>query len=184
MALKEQITLTDASAFNVQFIGHTPIFIDILSFTPYQEGQYWVGHRQFCEQFLFPLLLRSQLGIAHNSLFRGNLEGISLTDMVKLLPIRSKLSLNILLHIYLPYHFQKKFTNAPIDTYKSKASKVKLSLKAHIAMLERLQSWIEKLKPQGTLNIWGNYENDNSYSSREENNKKNQMNGILNQNWV
>src|SRR5262249_41173729 len=36
-ALEFEITLSDASAYNVQFIGAQPIFIDILSFRRYRE---------------------------------------------------------------------------------------------------------------------------------------------------
>ncbi len=77
LALSHGVTLSDASAYNVQFIGASPIFIDRLSFVRYHDGDLWVGHRQFCEQFLNPLLLRALLGIPHNAWYRGRLEGIA-----------------------------------------------------------------------------------------------------------
>ena len=42
------ISLSDATSYNVQFNGPRPIFIDALSFTQYQDGDYWLAHRQFC----------------------------------------------------------------------------------------------------------------------------------------
>ena len=48
-------TLSDATAYNIQFIGTKPVFIDHLSLRPYRDGEYWIGHRQFCMQFLKPL---------------------------------------------------------------------------------------------------------------------------------
>jgi hypothetical protein len=42
---------------NVQFGGTRPLFIDLLSIRRYREGEYWLAHNQFCEQFLNPLLL-------------------------------------------------------------------------------------------------------------------------------
>ena len=36
--------LRDASAYNIQFVGTKPIFIDLLSIAPYNEGDYWLGH--------------------------------------------------------------------------------------------------------------------------------------------
>src|SRR5690606_32659807 len=72
--LERGLTLSDASAYNVQFRGTEPIFIDHLSVRPYREGEFWIGHRQFCEQFLNPLLLRSHLDIAPNAWYRGSLE--------------------------------------------------------------------------------------------------------------
>ncbi|MBU1127173.1 SAM-dependent methyltransferase, partial [Patescibacteria group bacterium] len=48
-ALKYNMSLKDASAYNVQFIGCNPIFIDTLSFEKYKEGQPWIAYRQFCQ---------------------------------------------------------------------------------------------------------------------------------------
>ena len=49
--LELDATLIDASAYNIQFIGNDPIFIDVLSISKYQDGQTWSGHKQFCENF-------------------------------------------------------------------------------------------------------------------------------------
>ena len=51
-ALAHDVALSDATAYNVQFIGARPVFIDTLSFRPYRKGEFWRGHRQFCEQLL------------------------------------------------------------------------------------------------------------------------------------
>jgi len=57
LALDHGMILKDASAYNVQFIGKRPVFIDTLSFAKYEEGQAWEGYRQFCEHFLIPLAI-------------------------------------------------------------------------------------------------------------------------------
>ena len=75
-ALADGFTLSDATAYNIQFIGSKPVFIDHLSFKPYRDGEVWIGHRQFCAQFLNPLIFWSRLGIPPNPWFRGSLEGI------------------------------------------------------------------------------------------------------------
>ncbi|MEE8542552.1 MAG: class I SAM-dependent methyltransferase, partial [Gammaproteobacteria bacterium] len=106
-AVDRGITLSDASAYNVQFIGARPIFIDTLSFRPYREGEYWTGHRQFCEQFLNPLLLRAMFGTPHNEWYRGALEGIATADLARLLPLHRKLSWNVLSQVVLPATFER-----------------------------------------------------------------------------
>ncbi len=58
--LENNATLIDASAFNIQFHGYKPIFIDILSIKEYENGEYWKAHKQFCENFLNPLILKSK----------------------------------------------------------------------------------------------------------------------------
>ena len=49
--LKNNATLTDAYSYNIQFNNYTPIFIDLMSIKEYEEGEFWTGHKQFCESF-------------------------------------------------------------------------------------------------------------------------------------
>jgi hypothetical protein len=51
-ALDEGMSLKDGTAYNVQFVGSRPSFIDIGSFEP-ASGP-WPGYRQFCQTMLFP----------------------------------------------------------------------------------------------------------------------------------
>ena len=60
-AIEHGMILKDASAYNVQFAGGRPVFIDTGSFEQYEEGLPWSGYRQFCQHFLAPLLLASKL---------------------------------------------------------------------------------------------------------------------------
>jgi hypothetical protein len=62
-AIQEGFTLKDATPYNVQFVGKQPVFIDIASFEPLAEGEPWAGYRQFCEMFLFPLMLQAYKGV-------------------------------------------------------------------------------------------------------------------------
>ena len=47
-ALNHDMTLKDASAYNIQYKDRSPIFIDTLSFEKLQEGKPWVAYQQFC----------------------------------------------------------------------------------------------------------------------------------------
>jgi len=40
-ALEYDVTLSDASAYNIQYRGHKPVLIDHLSFRRYREGEFW-----------------------------------------------------------------------------------------------------------------------------------------------
>jgi ribosomal protein L11 methylase PrmA len=106
--LAQNVMLSDASAYNVQFNGAKPIFIDRLSLRAYQEGEYWIAHRQFCEQFLNPLLLHAQAHVEPNSWYRGNLEGIPTEAVASLLPQRSRLSFAMQANVFLPAAFQSR----------------------------------------------------------------------------
>ena len=58
-ALDEGIGLKDASAYNVQWKGAAPVFVDVASFYKRAEREPWVGYRQFCQMFLYPLLIQA-----------------------------------------------------------------------------------------------------------------------------
>ncbi len=166
-ALDSGITLSDASAYNIQMRGVRPLFIDILSLRPYRDGEFWIGHRQFCEQFLNPLLLRAVLGVAHNAWYRGRLEGIDTQSLTQILPWYRKCSWRMLAHVTL----QARVQNSAIRTQRSAANTIKtkkLSKLEFVGILEQLRSWIAGLAP-GDIgqSVWGNYTDTHTYTSVE-----------------
>ncbi len=62
-ALDEDFVLKDGSAYNVQWRGAQPVFIDVGSFEPLGPGEPWAGYRQFCMLFLYPLLVHALVGV-------------------------------------------------------------------------------------------------------------------------
>ncbi|MBM6593718.1 methyltransferase domain-containing protein [Microvirga pudoricolor] len=171
--LAQDAVLSDATAYNVQFIGSQPVFIDLLSVRPYRKGEFWIGHRQFCEQFLNPLLLQSSLGIAHNTWYRGSLEGIPTADLARALPFSSRLSWNMLSQVILQAKLQAKATNAPAKAIQEAKNTRTLSRTAYEGMLRQLRNWIAKLEPaRSGKTVWGDYAKDNTYSSAEAQEKR------------
>ena len=168
--LELDATLIDASAYNIQFIGNNPIFIDVLSISKYQDGQTWNGHKQFCENFLNPLVLKSKKGVNFNNWFKGNIEGISTEEINKILSLFDKFSYNIFIHIYL--------LNKLEENYKSKKSlkvnKKKIFLKKNnfISILKQLRKFILKLTDYKSITTWDTYSFDNSYSEKASFEKK------------
>lgn len=164
-ALERDITLTDASAYNVQFIGPRPVFIDHLSFRRYEPGEFWAGHRQFCEQFVNPLLLRAVLGVPHNAWMRGSLEGITADELSKLLPWRSRLSWNILTNVFMQAKLQR---SASASTAARNVESKRLPKIGFEQMLRSLRNWIARLVPKDDArSVWQDYASDNSYSDTE-----------------
>ena len=77
-ALAEKLITKDASAYNVQFVGTKPVFIDVGSFERLRPGEPWAGYRQFCELFLNPLLRPGACATCpFQPLLRGRLDGIT-----------------------------------------------------------------------------------------------------------
>lgn len=169
-ALEHGFTLSDASAYNVQFQGSRPIFIDHLSLRPYREGELWAGHRQFCMQFLNPLLMHAILGVAPNAWFRGALEGIAPEDLARLMPWRSWLSWTVLTHVHMQARLQNCAPQAEASGTASSAPR--LSLNALKGLLTGLRSYIASLKPPGGSTEWSGYADANSYSDSEAERKR------------
>ena len=171
-ALHAGFNLSDSTAYNVQFNGPKPVFIDVLSFRKYQEGEVWAGHRQFCEQFLNPLLLRSLFGIPHNSWFRGSLEGIETAMLARMMPWWRNFSFNILSHVTM----QAKLQSAAVaNTVKSvaRAKSVRLPKLGYERMLLALRDWISRLEPKDTgVTVWQHYAENTTYDTVEQQAKK------------
>jgi ribosomal protein L11 methylase PrmA len=173
-ALDRNVTLSDASAYNVQFHGPRPIFIDHLSFRRYQSGEVWAGHRQFCEQFLVPLLLHALFGITHNAWYRGSLEGIPVTEFSRLLKWRHFFNRDLLTHVILQSWFQRSAEKVPVPLDKAKAAAGRLPVESFRKMLQGLHTLIGKLEPlKKNKSTWQDYAQHNSYRAEESVKKSN-----------
>lgn len=164
-ALEAGFTLSDATAYNIQFVGTRPVFIDHLSFKPYREGEIWAGHRQFCMQFLNPLLVWAKLGIQPNHWFRGSLEGIAPEDLSPLLSWRDNLSWTVMTHVTAQAALQRRSVRA--NATAGHLREGRLPLAGLKGMLDGLHNYIAKLEPRDKATVWGEYAHDNSYASAE-----------------
>ena len=169
-ALKSGYTLKDASAFNVQFIHGKPIFIDVLSFTNYEEGKPFVGYKQFCEHFLAPLCLTAFSGIDYNTWFRGRMDGLDLVEVSQALPASTCLRPQALMHIHLQAWAMRKLESRSIHGKRSNERFVKKQ--NLIALFANLRRFIGKLERKRTT-YWQNYSECNSYNDASLSDKAN-----------
>ncbi|MFZ5625260.1 MAG: class I SAM-dependent methyltransferase [Gemmatimonadota bacterium] len=168
-ALEAGVTLADASAHNVQFAGSRPVFIDLLSFRPYQDGMLWAGHRQFCEQFLNPLLLTAATGVPYHAWYRGAPEGIPSRDVARLLPKRRLWTRRGLLHVYLMGRLEGEATQRTAAT----VAATRLPSARLTNVLKDLRDWIAGLEPgDGPAAGWARYADANSYLEGEREAKR------------
>jgi len=165
--LAENVTLVDASAYNVQFLGSRPVFIDVLSLRRYEEGAIWTGHRQFCEQFLNPLLLQALRGIPFNAWYRGAMEGLNGADIAALLGWRNKLSWRVLMHVVAPARLQRRADARAVDAAAT-VRRRPLSRPALEQILKGLRNWIARLAPlRAPAGGWATYTETRTYSDAE-----------------
>ena len=170
-ALERGVTLSDATAYNVQFRGAKPVFIDSLSFRRYADGEYWTGHRQFCDQFLNPLLLQATLGIPYNAWYRGSLEGISAEHLSDILPWHKKLSWGVFTNVEMQARLQNKTRSD--DSAIRRAESRKLPLAGFIELLRGMRRLVNRLDPKRARTTdWEGYADDNSYGDDEQRAKR------------
>ena len=164
----------NSSAYNIQFSGPNPIFIDTLSFKKYVNGAYWTGYKQFCEQFLCPLLLTSFCGVAYNEWYRGSLNGLDIPRVARLLPLWARFFPRLQLHIFLHAHLIERTNSNAKDLSKKRASVAKgLSRQAYEGLLTSMLRLVRCLKPKGVKNTyWKDYEQQNSYSPEDYESKR------------
>ncbi|MDD4856714.1 MAG: SAM-dependent methyltransferase [Candidatus Krumholzibacteria bacterium] len=160
MALEHGMSLKDCSAFNVQFVGGKPVFIDTLSFERYRVGEPWVAYRQFCQHFLAPLALMSNTDVRLNQLLRVYIDGVPLDLASSLLPLRTRLRLPLLTHIHLHARFQRRYEG----TSEKPQHGGNVSRTALLGIVDNLESAVNGLKfvPRGTE--WGEYYGDTNYT--------------------
>lgn len=139
--------LKDATPYNIQWHRGRLIFIDTLSFEKYNEEEPWIAYRQFCENFLSPLLLMHYSKKPLQQLSLAYPDGIPLAITKSLLPWRSKLSLHTYLHIHL--HAAIAGRKKTVPEKKTKFSKRKLlniilsleKIITHLRLPEQTTGW-------------------------------------------
>lgn len=159
-ALAANLTLKDASSYNVQFAGSKALFIDLFSFDMYTEGDPWAAYGQFCRHFLGPLLLGAYGLRDLQSLFVTHIDGVPLPLASALLPWRSRLNLLAYTHI----HLHARFENKHAGNKEVRPTALRISKARSLAMVEHLEQGIKKLKlPQKATN-WTDYYHTCSYN--------------------
>ena len=161
--LSHDLILKDSSAFNVQYFGARPIFIDVLSFTRLSLGEPWIGYNQFCKMFLFPLMLQAYKQVPFQSWLRSELEGLDPATFSRLFGTLDLLRPGVFTHVYLQALMQKRLAAARTSV-RSKIKAAGLPKSLIVNNLRGLRRVIRKLKVKASDSAWADYAQTHSYS--------------------
>jgi SAM-dependent methyltransferase len=165
-ALDEGMSTKDGYAYNLQFRGVNPTFIDIGSFEP-ASGP-WPGYRQFCESMLFPLLVQAHLRIAFQPLLRGNLEGITVSDAAGMFRGLRKWKKGVFRNVVLHNTLEQraKGTTSSQDM-KKQLTGAGFGVELQKATVRKLLKVVNGLKVKRKGSTWADYRDTCSYSDAD-----------------
>ncbi|HVS03183.1 MAG TPA: methyltransferase, partial [Thermoanaerobaculia bacterium] len=172
-ALEAGYTLKDASAYNVQWRGGAPLFIDVPSFVPRQPGEPWVGYLQFCQLFLYPLLLTARRGIDFHPFLRSQLDGIAPQQCDRLLGWRHRLSRGVLVDVWLQARLQAATAGTAGEaSLRRELRRERLPREVVSRNVRRLEKVVERLAWEPGSSTWSEYADTCSYSDRDAETKR------------
>jgi len=162
-ALARDFVLKDATPYNVQFVGSRPVFIDVLSFARYREGEPWAGYNQFCKMFLYPLMLQAYKRIPFQSWLRSELEGLEPLTFSRLLSLRDRLRPGVLAHVQMHAWLQERLAADPTSV-RGQIRQAGLPKQAIVKNVRGLRRLVERLQAAEEKTVWAEYEHSCSYS--------------------
>lgn len=166
-ALNRGMVLRDASAYNVQFVGCRPVFIDTLSFGSHHEGRPWVAYRQFCQHFLGPLALSAWADPALAQLSRVQIDGVSLDVVGRILPMRTWLRPGMLIHLHL-HGRAGATTTKEVRT----GTTGRMTINALLGVVDSLRRTVEGLNWEPPHTRWSEYSAEWNYSEAAHQEKR------------
>lgn len=171
-AIDEGLMLKDATPYNVQFLGSRPVFIDVGSFEKVPEGLPWVGYRQFCMLYLYPLLFQAHKDIPFHPWMRGSIDGIQPIDAIKVFSLIDRLKKGVFLHTSLHARLDRRANKSgpgDADAPKKERTVKPEAVKAHMASMRRL---VSKLRWKSGETSWSGYRAHNTYSDDDDKRKQ------------
>ena len=164
--LNEDLILKDSSPYNVQFRGAQPTFVDVGSFERLSEGEPWIGYRQFCMLFLYPLMLQAYKALEPQPWLRGAIDGIPPAQMSAVTSARDVLRRGVLTHVRLHARLERRHGERPREVKRElrQAGFNKELIRANVSKLRKLVGRLEWRPPRG---VWTDYGERIHYTDRD-----------------
>jgi hypothetical protein len=161
-ALGHDLVLKDSTPYNVQFKGARPVFVDVGSFERVREGEPWVGYRQFCMLYLYPLLLQSVKEVPFRPWLRGAIDGITPTQMRGLMSFRDRFRGGVFTNVFLHARLEARYADRP-DQVKQEVKRV-FKKELFVANVRKMRKLVERLEWDPPQGVWTAYGERNSYT--------------------
>ncbi len=161
-ALGDDMVLKDASSYNVQWRGPRPTFIDLTSFERRTEGDPWAGYLQFCQLFLYPLLLTAHRDIPFRPWLRGAIDGITPEECNRVFTWRDRLRSGVFADVYLQAKLHARTADKE-GQVRQDMRKAGFRKELIVHNVRRLRKIISKLAWGRQASEWAAYAETSSY---------------------
>lgn len=164
-ALAAGFTMKDGSAYNLQWRGAKPEFIDVGSFEPARPGEPWAGYRQFCQTLLYPLMLQAHLDLDPRPLLRAQIDGVEPAQMRRLLGGTKRLAAGVLKHVHLHDTIQSRNADRSTGAVREQLRDAGFQTELVVAAARAIAKLVAKLDRQPPTTHWGDYRETCGYSA-------------------
>jgi hypothetical protein len=161
-ALDDDLVLKDSTPYNVQFKGARPVFVDVGSFERIREGEPWVGYRQFCMLYLYPLLLQAVKDVPFHPWLRGSIDGITPLQMRNLMSFRDRFRRGMFTNVFLHARLEARYADRPAQVKQEVKRVFKKEL--FVANVRKMRKLVERLEWNPPQGVWTAYGERNSYT--------------------
>jgi hypothetical protein len=162
-ALEHDMVLKDSTPYNVQFKGARPVFVDVGSWERRREGEPWVGYRQFCMLYLYPLLLQAAKDVPFHPWMRGAIDGITPSQMRSLLSFRDRFRRGLFTNVFLHARLEKRYADRPQEV-KDEVKRVGLKKEILVANVRKMRKLVGRLSWDPPEGVWTAYGERNTYT--------------------
>jgi hypothetical protein len=168
-SLDEDLVLKDATPYNVQFRGARPVFVDIGSWERLKPGEPWAGYRQFCMQFLYPLMLQAYKGVPFQPWLRGALDGVTPAQARALMSFRDRVRKGVTTHVFLHARLDRGYaargrTGGDVKRELQSAGFGKELLRANV---RKVRKAVEAADWTPSSSVWTAYRSENTYDEAD-----------------
>lgn len=160
-ALDDGMSTKDGTAYNVQFVGARPVFVDIGSFEV-ATGP-WPGYRQFCQTMLFPLLIQAHLGVPFQPLLRGRVDGLGPSEVAGMFRGLGRFRKGVFRNVTLHSVLERRVTSSSEDV-KQRLGKAGFGVELAKAATGKLRKLVSRLDVGKRSSTWSDYRDTCSYS--------------------
>jgi SAM-dependent methyltransferase len=171
-SVAEGLITKDGSAYNLQWRGSRPTFIDVGSFERLREGEPWAGYRQFCQTMLYPLLLQAHLGVDFQPWLRARIDGIEPDQLRRLFGGARRWRAGVFKHVHLHDALQRRLAGASAGEVRADLRAAGFSTELLLATIRALHKLVRRLEWRPPASHWAGYRQTCTYSATDNDAKQ------------